>query len=649
MRGVAVILVLLHHLSVPGFAYGYLGVDIFFVISGYVISSYVCRQVRDEKWSLGSFYRRRLWRLLPSLFAVLTCFLMAVLLSPASYQSEILNGFSWIVIGLGNLFFYFHIDYFANENLLNPLLHTWSLGVEEQFYLFFTPLLVFLAAEKRKFKHVFWCLAILTAIPLTIFSLVFVSGSEAWFYLLPARVYQFSAGIIAFYYVSHFNFFAKNAVASNGYGIALCLTALVILAYLAPVSTYASVVVTILVTLSLISSCDFGGKFFSSNKWLVWVGKISYSVYLVHWPIISFAHIYGLDIAAPVVALQIFLGSILLGAMLYYGIERYFYFDRSATQLLSIKWLVAYAACLIMASTLLAHFFSGIEEGKSDKKIHPNEGFINENFRLGKAEQTREASHRYRSERFQQIDYRRYFKENYKDRFQFGLYGQCFLSHGKGQDFDEESCLTIHSEKPNLFLFGDSHAAYFGAGIRQVFSDYHVSQSMVVGCYSIKNYFKNQTCLQHTEKSLQFAFEQEIDIVILYARWQERGFSFTDLGLTLQGLKQSGRRVILLAGSPDYRKHVARVLFDAKDYVQAKANAASLKPYSGSKGFRTKLAELAKEADVGFVDIADLICESGDNCEVLDENGIPLFYDYGHMTREGAVYIAERFRRSIGL
>ncbi|MGE3707414.1 MAG: acyltransferase family protein, partial [Vicinamibacterales bacterium] len=142
LRGIAVLAVLLFHAEVPGFSGGYAGVDVFFVISGYLITDIITRQLDAETFSLAAFYERRARRILPALFVVTGCTLAAgwIALMPADYRD--LAGAGAAAIGfVANLYYLDHLRYFAPAAELSPLVHTWSLAVEEQFYIGF-PLVV---------------------------------------------------------------------------------------------------------------------------------------------------------------------------------------------------------------------------------------------------------------------------------------------------------------------------------------------------------------------------------------------------------------------------------------------------------------------------------------------------------------------------
>ena len=148
LRGLAVLLVVLYHLNLKTFINGFLGVDIFFVISGFLISSQILNQISNEYFTISSFYAKRLRRLLPSLLSV-TIFIIVIFYNsvyPFVYK-EYLKGLFWNSIYLVNVYLNNYINYFNEDAFYNPILHLWSISVEEQFYIFY-PLIFILFFKK---------------------------------------------------------------------------------------------------------------------------------------------------------------------------------------------------------------------------------------------------------------------------------------------------------------------------------------------------------------------------------------------------------------------------------------------------------------------------------------------------------------------
>ena len=197
LRAVAVLAVVLHHLSAPLVPGGYVGVDVFFVISGYLITTIITREKAEGQFTFARFYERRAGRIFPALFAVLGVTLVAgwFVLLPSDYAAT-------LRATLGTLFFSSNMvfwrdlaeGYFAPDAKLNPLLHTWSLGVEEQFYVFF-PLLL-LGCYRCCQKYIFWILLGCGLVSLLGSVLVVKGNSVAVFFLSPFRAWELFAGVL---------------------------------------------------------------------------------------------------------------------------------------------------------------------------------------------------------------------------------------------------------------------------------------------------------------------------------------------------------------------------------------------------------------------------------------------------------------------
>ena len=194
LRAIAVIAVVLHHLSptwVPG---GFIGVDVFFVISGYLITKIISREIADGTFSFARFYERRIRRLFPALFAVLAFVLVAgwVLLLPSDYLATVRASAATLLFSANILFWNVQTDYFAGDAKLNPLLHMWSLGVEEQFYLVFPVVLLLIHRWIPRWMVPAMMAGFIVSLGLSI--LFTPTSFVASYFLLPTRAWELLAG-----------------------------------------------------------------------------------------------------------------------------------------------------------------------------------------------------------------------------------------------------------------------------------------------------------------------------------------------------------------------------------------------------------------------------------------------------------------------
>jgi peptidoglycan/LPS O-acetylase OafA/YrhL len=195
LRGIAVLLVFAYHLGTARCRGGFVGVDVFFVISGYLIGSIILSEIERSKFSLTSFYERRIRRILPALFVVLCvscCFAYRYLLPVES--TEFAKSMLAATFSSSNIFFLHQSGYFDGPAAMKPLLHTWSLAVEEQFYLF---LPLFLLAIRRcsPIRKRYWVISVASASFLVSVVGVF-RNREAAFYLAHTRAWDLLLGTL---------------------------------------------------------------------------------------------------------------------------------------------------------------------------------------------------------------------------------------------------------------------------------------------------------------------------------------------------------------------------------------------------------------------------------------------------------------------
>ena len=304
LRALAVLPVILFHAGYNNFEGGYVGVDIFFVISGYLISSIIIYEVELGKFSLKNFYERRARRILPALFSVILIsapFAWFILL-PADLELFNNSAFSALTFW-SNYIFYFEIDYFETSSRLKPLLHTWSLSIEEQFYIIFPILLLFFFKFKKKYFIIFISIIAILSLfvaqwggnlkltyPFIEKEILFFNQSSLTNFFLPfGRIWELIIGILISFYIK------KNGQ-PNYYNQIFSLIGIVLILYSIFTFTketnypsFQTLFPTVGTALIIIftNKNTLAFKLFS-QKILVFFGLISYSAYLYHYPIFTF-------------------------------------------------------------------------------------------------------------------------------------------------------------------------------------------------------------------------------------------------------------------------------------------------------------------------------------------------------------------------
>jgi len=305
LRAIAVLSVILFHAGFPGIKGGFVGVDVFFVISGYLITTIILSECENNTFTLVGFYERRVRRILPALFFVLLCCLPAayVLLFPdqmTQFAKSLLSGLFFV----SNYFFRSNLDYFAPNAEEEPLLHLWSLAVEEQYYIFF-PLLAVLLWRRKEWnfkvaklvwRHQSWGFIALVLL-VSVASFIYAErkhGAETLFYDTRGRVWELFIGSLSAIYLRGRERMPRRVLAECGsaLGLLLILAACFGINKEMPFPGHWALLPTLGTALIVIfaSPGTLAGRLLSTRI-LVGVGLISYSAYLWHWPLFVFARI----------------------------------------------------------------------------------------------------------------------------------------------------------------------------------------------------------------------------------------------------------------------------------------------------------------------------------------------------------------------
>ena len=309
LRAVAVLPVIFFHAGISIFSGGYVGVDVFFVISGYLITTILINELEAGDFSILRFYERRARRILPALFVVMApCALWAwIWMSPALFRDFCQSVIAVIFFG-SNILFWREAGYFDSAAELKPLLHTWSLAVEEQYYLLFPLFLMLLPRFGR--QKLFWSVIGIALISLLLSEWASRHAPEANFYLLPTRGWELLAGSICAFLTVGRSVRPNNLLGLTG--LALIVFSVFYYDSATPFpSLYALVPVGGTVLIVLFAQRETWAARILSTAPLVGVGVISYSAYLWHQPLFAFARLQSPH--EPSHALMMFLAVITLG------------------------------------------------------------------------------------------------------------------------------------------------------------------------------------------------------------------------------------------------------------------------------------------------------------------------------------------------
>ncbi len=341
LRALAILPVILYHAFPELCPGGFLGVDVFFVISGFLITRIIFEEVRRGQFSVQNFYARRIRRILPALyFMLILCSLFYLLVArPSNQESELLGGSVLSVVGFfSNIYFAQNTGYFANSADLVPFLHTWSLAVEEQFYLIY-PFLFLLAFRFGK-TTLSWVIIAVACLSFVFAHLGFELLGKWNFYLLPTRGWEIAAGAMCFLLNRRETADLPKIIYE---GLVLIGLFLVLFSFFYLNQSIQSpglwCLFPVLGTMFVITFCKPGqiSHVILSFKGLAYIGLISYGAYLWHHPILSLCRHFVIHPShLPITIIWIaVLTSLLLGSLSFHFVEKPF-----REKKLSVRWLI---------------------------------------------------------------------------------------------------------------------------------------------------------------------------------------------------------------------------------------------------------------------------------------------------------------------
>jgi peptidoglycan/LPS O-acetylase OafA/YrhL len=605
LRALAVLPVVLYHASIPGFGGGFVGVDIFFVISGYLICGMIDQDIRDGGFSLGDFYKRRILRILPALFAMfgVTGVLAYAYCLPVEFE-DFSKSFAGAVASVSNVYFAKTAGYFDAPAEIKPLLHTWSLGVEEQFY-FVAPLLMLLLYRFVP-KHAKWLLALAAVLSFVAAILMTFRNTTFVFYLTPFRAWELALGALL-----AIKFIPRPATAwgrniTGGVGLALMIGAIVLGTPSVPLllMTGLAAVGATMVIASSERSLSWVGRLLSVPP-LVFVGLISYSLYLWHWPLMVFQRTDGFLIAgsSAIAKLVVIAASIAVAILSWRFVERPF----RAMARESSKSGVFATASAAMASAFAACVMILVSDGAP--------------FRF--------------PDRVVAIS--SYLAYNSSGQFRTG---KCFLDTNR-QHLDQELCMKMDPGRPNYLLVGDSHAAHLWFGLQAAMPEVNVMQATVSMCRPAipkLSALETRSC----PRLMNFVFEEflvthKVDKVLLAASWKDEDLA--DLITVVDTLRTRGIEVAVLGPIVEYDLALPRLLAD--EIRRDDKSAAWARRTPGIRERDREMNALVTAHGAAYVSVYDAICRS-DRCDEFVGANVPMQFDNGHLTEQGSVEVGRR-------
>lgn len=621
LRGFAVLAVVFYHARIGVFSAGYLGVDIFFVISGFLITNLVKQAIENGSFRFSEFYIRRIKRLLPAAYVT---FLVTAALAPifltktglADFQKELRGAISFTA----NLALLKQSGYFVEAAEVKPLLHTWSLSVEEQYYAILPTLLVFVARR-------FWFGAVLLILLGSLITCFLYQDSKAAFYLLTTRAWELMLGSVGAFYKAD-----DRTTRIFKFAFWPALVALVLLPFIQTDNSYPGLetllicLATIIVILSKHSVLAKGVAPHGLSK----IGDLSYSLYLVHWPLFAFFHCIWFTETGADNPVAISLVVIALSLGLAYLLNRFVENPCRQVEITSKSRLLgsvlAASLGLILASNSLRYATAS----------------------------TVDYAHI--------MQYVAGFKYTCDFRTEFMPITDC-----------------RNSDRPDILVWGDSYAMHLIPGILEA-GGQSVAQATKAVCAPLLGIAAllerdgygqawAKTCIRFNESVLAYLqrqgsphtvvlaspfFQIAPNKVKLFRKMENTGAyqivpagseeAVNGLSQAISALKTLGKRVVVVAPPPsggfDVGRCLERITSHLPIFGVSEDCSISAKAYHLNRtAIIDTLMRVATQTDVKLIRFDDYLCDS-QHCQTYID-GIFIYRDRGHFTYEGSKYLAK--------
>ena len=625
LRAIAVLSVLIYHAGfeieiadrtfnlLPG---GYLGVDIFYVISGYLITFLIFDQTKKKLFNFKEFYERRARRLLPMLFLVIFASLVAGWIFMMPQQLKDLSGSALSsLVFLSNFWFLLTDNYFADSSSLKPLLHTWSLSIEEQFYIFFPIIFYFLYKKKSKnIKLIFLILIIFSLLLANFFS---IYSPAINFYILPTRIWELLIGSFLAYY--HINNKPFKKIRFQDYltfiGMILILVPFFLFDHKTPHPSFLTIFTILGSAIIIINhNSDNIIKKILSSKFFVGVGLISYSLYLWHFPIFAFKEIKSKTIS-EFDKLEGVLLAIVFSILSYFLIEKPFRNKKCISKKKFLIFILSFFIILFI-SCLYIYNQKGLPQ-------------------------------RYPKEVLKIID----FNYNHSEVYQTEKCHIKNINHLSINVF--QNCKTeVSANKKDLLLWGDSLAAHLYPGINNKYkNNYNIWHRSINDCKPVilnlhpENKIKVESPCQKINKIIL----DEI-IKIKPAKLFISGYWFSEdlkkLKKLINNLNNNGIKNIYLVG-PSLRWHDPLPKILLKKYRLSKKIPEYLPDKNHIYNFKLdeEFSNFAKQQSITYISLIKILCMKDYKCltKVGKEPDSITNWDESHFTKKASIYVFSKF------
>ena len=624
LRTVAVVPVILFHAGFEMFSGGFVGVDIFFVISGYLITSIIVSDLEQGKFKLINFYDRRARRILPALFFVLfACLPFAWIWLLPNDMEDFAKSLMAVSSFSSNILFWRETGYFSTASELIPLLHTWSLAVEEQYYIFFPLFMMFTWRFGLRFVLGLICLVFVFSLELGHWGAL--NKPDAAFFLLPTRAWELLVGVFAAFYLRKLIYFHHSLnlhvhQVLSLLGLLMVLYSIFVFDERTPFPGLPALVPTVGAGLIILFASQ--GTLVNrllSTKGFVGIGSISYSAYLWHNPLMVFVRHRSLTEPSQWLMGLLCIFTLILAYVSWRYVERPF----RNKQAISRKFVFGASGVLIgvtFSIGIMGYLSQGIPERTDNDLALKVEGMINESPKLT---------------------------------------DKC----GKGF-IDSEAC-RYGGDKPKILLWGDSYADHLVPALKSSKSIIPFTEQTLFACRPVLgiSIFKHDKewrdrCIEHNPEVFSFLKNtKSLKYVVLASPFSFNGTEYIDengkvhdhnvqeivktLKMTIEEIIKSGLKPVIISPPPSATFNIGECIVKSiwldRNTSQCEFDRDSL--HESSEEAYKIMDEISDIAPI--FELRSIICAS-EKCSVM-WNDIPIYKDGGHLTKAASSYLGETF------
>lgn len=634
LRTIAVFTVILNHAGFSFFSGGFVGVDVFFVISGFLITSIIYPKIVDNTFNLGWFFSRRIKRLMPVLFVVIgvTAAVFTFVMLPQDLM-KFYHSIIWVLLYAANFFMWIHHGgYFGGNSQEVPLLHMWSLAVEEQYY-FVWPIMLILSIKLFGPRLTAWFSAALF-VALTVFS---QWGTEvtigAAYYLLPTRFFELLLGsclAIFWHKLPSLNQVSKHGLSLIG--LALIIGSSILLNDHSPFPGYNALYPIIGTALIIYAQGGVVNKLLSTKP-MVYTGNISYSLYLWHWPIFCLMRYMSIELTLGVQIACIGLTYIL-------SVASYHYVEQPFRQASYNSFKPVFLKLYALPTVCIALFaFAGIYKSGFETRFTPEIVAMEKSLNTFSSESRARCHAAFRDHERQPDD-------------------NCV--------FGEKS-----EDKGGVFIFGDSHANHLVPFVMELAEDANTwgqdyTLDRCLPLYGLNwggNLYKSQRCKARNDVAIEHIQQNNFKYVVMAASWpsvetrrmysesgriesrDEKARVFEEQLLeTVAIIVDSGAIPVLVEDTPTLMGKSPKCPIKQQVFNDALDCNITLTP----NPFITDMFELAKNKhpEIVIVKPSELFCQGVECAMMLDST--PLYRDDDHLNEDGSTALATKYLKEQG-